>query len=476
MNKAMIRSILSVTLVALMALAALGGCVERPSETQSGDWNGKDEFEPSNGIGKNTKELAERYEEYKENAGLAFKQNQPAEGYDFTISDFDGGVRIDAYTGIDNVVVIPESIDGKAVAAIGAKAFSNAAVRAVYVPDSVTFIEKGAFEGAQAITTLRLPFVGDGKQVTHFGHIFGSDNYSNHAVKVPTSLDMVILGEKVTRIDENAFSGCKSLSAIILTGGADEIGNFALYECRDLVYLDLGNGVKSIGEYAFGYCDSIYSLSLTGVERIGLGALYECNSLYSLTIPFVGGSKSENKHLGYIFGADISDHNDEFVPHSLYRVSLEGCQEIPDRAFASCAYIGEFWLGEGIERVGTRAFYACRSLLEIAMPDSLKALGDDAFFGCDNLEAVDLGAGVESIGMQAFFGCKALASLEIPDNVSEIKPSTFAFCSSLKTVELNNVSKIGKDAFYKCDALTPISVTGIDVAYGNESLILTDSQ
>ncbi len=468
-NRAFMRSA-AIILTLLLVFSLLASCVEKPQETPEAEFDGKEQFSPSSGVSKNTEELADRYGEYKENASLAFKSSAVTAEDSFTVSSVEGGVKIDAYVGSDSVVVIPESIGGLAVKSIGGSAFSSEKIRAVYVPDSVTFIEKGAFALSENITTIRLPFLGDGKDITHLGHVFGTDDYSTHPTQVPVGLDMVILGEGVTEIGDNAFAGCKSLSAIILPEAVENIGKFAFYECRDLVYLDLGNGASRIDEYAFGYCTSLYSLSLVGAESIGLGALYGCNSIYSLTLPFVGGSKTENRFIGYVFGANVADHNDEYVPKSLYKVTVEGSGEIPDRAFASCNYIGELILSEGIERIGVRSFYSCRSLIEIALPNSVKAIGDDAFFGCDNLEAADLG-GAETIGMQAFYGCRRLLSVNVPDGVSEIKPSTFAFCSSLKTVELNKVKSVGKDAFYACTSLTPVDCSGIAVAEGNDCLV-----
>ena len=73
--------------------------------------------------------------------------------------------------------------------------------------------------------------------------------------------------------------------------------------------------------------------------------------------------------------------------------------------------------------------------------------------------------------MQAFYGCRALESVVIPEKVTEIKASTFALCSALESVELNNVKKIGKDAFLKCDALTPVDCSGIEVGEGNSALL-----
>ena len=75
--------------------------------------------------------------------------------------------------------------------------------------------------------------------------------------------------------------------------------------------------------------------------------------------------------------------------------------------------------------------------------------------------------------MQAFYGCRSLKSVKLPEKVTEINPSTFALCTNLKTVDLNNVKKIGKDAFWKCDSLTPVDCAGIEVADGNEALVLS---
>ena len=386
MNKKSLIRALSLALSLILTGLMLASCVEKPDEALESDWDGKDAFAPSNGIFKDTEVLAERYAEYKENAPLAFTTSAVTSETSFTVSEYKDGVKIDSYVGSDAVVVIPETVGGAAVVAIGGGAFNSDKLRAVYVPDSVKYIESGAFSGTKNISTMRLPFVGDGEEVTHLGHIFGTKDHSTHPTGVPVTLDMVILGEGVEKIPTNAFAGCKSLSAIILPNSVEEIEAFAFYECRDLVYLNLGDGAKKIGEYAFGYCMSLYSVSLLGAESIGLGALYCCNATYSVTLPFVGGSESENRYLGYVFGAEVADHNDEYVPKALFRVCVEGTNEIPDRAFASCAYIGEIILGEGIESVGVRAFYSCRSLIEIALPETLKSVGDDAFFGCDNLE------------------------------------------------------------------------------------------
>jgi hypothetical protein len=403
---------------------------------------------------------------------LAFSQNLPAPENDFEYEEIDGGVKITAYVGGEQIVVIPEAVGGKAVVALGNTSFADLPVRAVSVPDCVEIIEKGAFEDCDNLATLRLPFVGDGGENTHFGYIFGAGTYETHAVKVPASLDMVILGDRVAEIAENAFAGCKTVSAIVLPVTLERIGDFAFYECRDLVYVSRNTMVNKVGRYAFGYCSSLFKAEFLMAEAFGIGTFYECNALRYLSLPFVGGSATENRFIGYIFGAESADYNDEFVPRSLFSVSVSArqCRDVPDRAFAGCAYISEFIFDLDIESIGTRAFYACRSLVSITLPDAVRSIGDDAFFGCDNLESLTLGGGVESIGMQAFYGCKSLKSIVIPEKVTEIKPSTFALCTLLETVVLNNVKKVGKDAFVSCDSLESVDCGEIEIADGNDAL------
>lgn len=466
--KVKMKRFLIVCLVICLAFACVG-CIQAPVEDS--DWEGKEEFTAAGDMSETVASNAAKYKEYEDKVGSAFKLSEVTDESCFELETVgENEVKIISYIGTESIVVIPEEIGGAAVVALGETAFVGSTVRAVYVPDSVRSIEKGAFANTSALVTLRIPFIGDGGENDHFGYIFGADSYEYHAIKVPTTLEIVIVGS-ADSVADNAFAGCKKLCAVVLPETVASIGKFAFFECARLVYVDMGGADAEIGDYAFACCGSLFSVSFEGTDRVGFGALYACHSLYSLTLSFVGESPDNNRFLGYIFGAESADYNDDFVPTSLREISLVGCDEISDRAFASCAYIARFELGEGIESIGVRAFYGCRSMKSVALPESLTMIGDDAFFGCDNLETVDFGSGVEKIGMQAFYGCRELKSVAMPEKVTEIKASTFALCKSLTSVELGNVKVIGKDAFKGCASLTPVDCDGIEVSEGNAALI-----
>lgn len=415
--------------------------IETAPETDT-RWQGKEEFE----LPQLDSELDIRYENYKNTLPLAFSETE--ECFAFETEELDGSLAIKKYVGEDNIVKIPSEIDGKPVKVLCENAFAETTVRALYIPDSVTVIEEGALANMNSLVTLRIPFIG-GEDATHFGCIFGASSYEEHPVKVAPTLDVLIVGSG-DKIADNAFAGCKSLSAIVLPDSIEKIGDFAFYECADLVYVQSGNNIGSIGDYAFGYCSSLRNFDAKNAQNLGFGMLYEAKGLFSLKIPFVGGTESENRFIGYIFGADIPEHNDEYVPSTLRRVEVTGTADIPSRAFASCSYIQNVTLSDEICSIGIRAFYACRSLKQVKLPESLKNIEADALFACESLASVDFNGKIEKIGMQAFFACRSLVSVNIPDSVKEIGNSAFADCTSLSTVTLSPETKLGKDVFLNC--------------------------
>ncbi len=455
-------SLISLILAALL----LSSCMAKPEENENYESDTEAPFVPATDEG-NKSELYEKYIEMQENSSVAFKENQPNPAEDFKVEISDEGIKLIEYIGKSDIVVVPELIDEKAVVSVAKNAFSDKNVRAVSIPRTVKNIEKSAFENCDTLVTLRVPFVGDGGENSFAGYIFGGSRPDENTVKLPASLEMLIIDGDVEKIDDNSFAGCKNLEAIILPDSVCEIGELAFYECFDLVYISFGSGVEKLGEYSFAYCQSLYAVDCMGAEEIGKGTFYSCRSLNNITLPFVGKSLEENRFLGYIFGAETADFNDEFVPSSLRRVIIgEGCLNIPDRAFTSCERLTEVVLPEGIVDIGIRAFYKCRSLIGAELPESLVSVGDDAFFMCESLSSVSFGNKLESLGMQAFYGCNSLGAVSLPEGLTELLPLTFYGCSSLSDVELGGVKRIGKDAFAGCDRLDPLDLNGVE--YENE--------
>ncbi len=127
-----------------------------------------------------------------------------------TASDGSGGLIITGYTGgSGNALVIPGTISGLPVTAIGANAFSlayyeaSAGLTSVTIPASVKSIGNGAFAFDSALQTVTMS---SGLISIGAGAFYGC-----------TDLLSVTIPNSVTSIDANPFGDCTHLTAITVS-------------------------------------------------------------------------------------------------------------------------------------------------------------------------------------------------------------------------------------------------------------------
>jgi tetratricopeptide (TPR) repeat protein len=193
-----------------------------------------------------------------------------------TAANADGGLTIVNYAGADTKVVIPVSIGGKPVTAIGKKAFEQKQLASVVIPGSIKAIGDNAFSGNK-LTNVAIPgsvtTIGDyafsGNQLTSLvlpgsvttigDYAFGGNQLAS--VVLPGSvtrlsgfggnkLTNVVIPGSVTTIGDSAFSG-NQLTSLVLPGSVTTIGEYAFYG-NQLTNVVIPNSVKTIGNSAFG--------------------------------------------------------------------------------------------------------------------------------------------------------------------------------------------------------------------------------
>ena len=159
-------------------------------------------------------------------------------------------------------------------------------------------------------------------------------------------------GLPVTSIGDSAFSGCSSLTSVVI-----------------------GDSVTSIGEKAFRYCSSLTEVVIPDrVTSIGGSAFYYCSSLTEVVIPDRVTSIG-----GYTF----------YFCSSLTEIVIgDSVKSIGDCTFTGCSSLTEVVIGESVKSIGVYAFEVCSSLTQIEIPDSVKSIGDYAFKGCSSLTEV----------------------------------------------------------------------------------------
>lgn len=82
----------------------------------------------------------------------------------------------------------------------------------------------------------------------------------------------------------------------------------------------------------------------------------------------------------------------------------DSVNEIKDGAFAYCASLVEFTVGDAsaLTRIGAYAFDGCENLLRATLPDGLAQIGEYAFRDCYKLENIYGGNGLRVVGYAAF--------------------------------------------------------------------------
>lgn len=231
-------------------------------------------------------------------------------------------------------------------------AFRASSLTSVDIPSSVKYIGEYAYYESSSITSVIVPFLGDGtSSYTNFGYIFGAG---------------------IVQSDQSKYVP-ESLETVTIRSGIDTIKNSAFADCNHIQTVNIPSSVHTIESDAFLRCSALTTMVVpTSVNEIGFGAFRYCTALETITLPYIGETSPEeynyNNYLGYIFGVELSAGGGlsnilQYVATDLRNVIVShGCTALP-----------------------TRAFYYCSALASITIPSSLTTIANDAFYQCSSV-------------------------------------------------------------------------------------------
>jgi uncharacterized repeat protein (TIGR02543 family) len=348
--------------------------------------------------------------------------------YTYTVSGTEA--IITRYTGSDKELVIPSTLDGYTVTAIGQDAssfvevFARTPVVSVVIPDTVKTIGACSFSGAKKLTSVTIP-----DSVTTIGAYAFSSCVSLEEVRLPDSL--LALGGYV-------FDCCTALKSIAV--GEDN----NLVAAKDGVLFD--KNMTTLLQYPAGRTDSAYSVPDT-VTQIRGSSFYNCQYLTSVSIPVSVTSMmlafNRNQKLSSV---EVAPENSQYS--SIDGVVFDKSQK--SIVFYPCAKVSDnYAIPDSVEEIGYMAFSYCTGVASVSIPDSVTSIADGAFNCATGVKAVDIGSSVTSIGNSAF-SSTGLTSVVLPASVETIGTRAFLGCSDLSSVTLSGdvPPELGDDSVF----------------------------
>ncbi len=385
-----------------------------------------------------------------ENGKEVYGSSSPAveiiDGYTYAPADT-GGVILTGYTGHDQKLVIPDTVNGKAVTEIGDGCFSgNAWPQRVTVPEGVVRLGDYSFECCSLMQKIFLP---DSLKTIGDGAFSGCGKLSR-----------ADLNEGITSIGDGAFLGCLDLKMIELPASLKSMGKYSFALCESLSIVDFNaennKDLTEIPERAFHGCTKLQTLELpSGVTKIGKRAFFRCSDLSSLggrvNLTEIGDYAFEGTKLHSIYsilagdcslGFGVFNHNEIDDFKAVYN-DTEGRYEscfneeattfIPDSVTLSeGTFYGSHINGVELSESSTPAYQlkdgslytSDGKTLLVYFPTAINA--DYEFVQTDEARngVFTVPEGVERIASYAFFNC-GLSKIYLPSSITEIGDNAF---------------------------------------------------
>jgi hypothetical protein len=377
-------------------------------------------------------------------------------------------------------LVIPSTITGLPVTAIGQSAFYNeGALTNVVIPDSVRQIGDTAFAFCGQLQTVTL-----GAGVTNLGYhwvatssrlsiitvspgnpVFESSGgvlfskgqqtlvlcppQQGGSYVVPSTVKNIGAGafdhaaitgvtvpSSVTNIATGAFYSCTTLRDLTFNEGLRQIENLGFYGCTALTTLVLPQSATNIFG-AFQFCGGMTNVSL-GTNLVEMGGAFEwCDHLPSIQVP-------------------------------------EKVTDLGDLTFAGCTRLSQAGLPTGLVRIGRGAFSQC-AITNIALPNGLKTIEPYAFEFCAQLQISTVPNTVTNIDQFAFRECYSIGHMDIPASVLRLGESVFNHCINLGSVNIGKgLNTVVLTPFSSCGALTDITVDPQNATFSSLDGVMFD--
>ena len=265
-------------------------------------------------------------------------------------------------------IVIPNS-----VTSIGDYAFYNCMnIKNIIIPDSVKTLGGSIFARCSSLEAITMPFFGE----KLFGEYFGTEHYDGGVTIEQRRSD------RWGAFSYTTYYLPAKLQDVNITSGS--IGFEAFYNCKNIKNVIIGDKVTNVEESAFNACSSLESITLS-FTNLNKGLPEE--GIYPLGYMFGDSSYDGSIAILQSYRYSVSHIAQKwfYIPSTLRTVIIKG-ESVPYGAFYGCNNINNVVLADTITSIGTSAFYNCSTLSSVYIPETTTQIEANAFYGCKNVE------------------------------------------------------------------------------------------
>ncbi len=352
-----------------------------------------------------------------------------------------GTVKIEAFEGTEENIVIPSQICGCDVTSLAPKAFyQNDTVKSVTIPNTVTEVGHRAFTSC---ANLEEVIFENGSNVSVI------NEYTFY--KCP-NLTNVTLPDTIVTIGNAAFRECSSLTSFTIPENVTTIATSAFRDCTALTSITIPKSVTEIAGYAF-YNDA----ALTTIYYTGTHAEWN-----NITINPNGNARAKSAKKFYTYAKSDSE---------VYTYSLTSTGTVKIETFEGTeknVVIPSQICGSDVEKLAYRLFYKNNTIESVIIPDTVTETASRLFTYCQNLKEVNFGNSLTVIKECMCYACPSLTTVTLPANVEKLETTVFRECTALESIIIpKSLKEIASYAFYKDNALTAIYYEGTSDEWNN---------
>ncbi len=219
------------------------------------------------------------------------------------------------------------------------------------------------------------------------GYNYSVKNIENSAFNNCIEMTSIIIPESVTNIANNAFSDCNNLTMVTIGSNTILSKSYSpssslksIFGAQVKEYI-IGDKVTKIGDNAFYGCSVVTSFSIpSSVKSIGKDAFFNCSGLTAVyitnlpswcSISFYNSSANPLSYAHHLYLNGVEVTGDLTIPNNV--------SDLGSYTFYNCSGLTSVTIPNSVTSIGSYTFYGCSELTSVTISDNVTYIGTFTF-------------------------------------------------------------------------------------------------